>query len=80
MQLRALLFMLVMAVTVGCGGGGPAKGLAVDTPILPYQAPDVAEITGIEEEEEEEEEGTAEPAPAPAPASGTGAALQQPKT
>ncbi len=79
MQLRALLVMLVMAVTVvGCGGG-PAKGLAVDTPILPYQAPDVAEISGVEEDEEDEEEETTDTEPTPAPAAGTGAALQQPK-
>lgn len=71
--------MLVTTVTMGCGGGGPAKGLAVDSPILPYQAPDVAEISGVEEEEEEEEVEEAEPAPTPAPAPGTGAALEQPK-
>ena len=38
-----------------------------DTPVLPYQAPDISEITGIEEPEEPEEGGDEAPAPAPEP-------------
>lgn len=47
----------------GCGGTRPNKILA-DTPVLPYQAPDISEITGIEEPDESDvEEGTTPPAP-----------------
>ncbi|MBA3397762.1 MAG: hypothetical protein H0T89_34380 [Deltaproteobacteria bacterium] len=77
MQLRAWLLMVAVSsvsALVGCGGT-PGK-LAVDTPALPYIAPDISEITGIEEPDEEEPEeetspsAMAEPAKsAPAPAS-----------
>jgi len=50
MMLRALASALFL---VACGGGGPGK-LAVDSPALPYQAPDISEITGIDEDEEPE--------------------------
>lgn len=36
----------------------------VDTPVLPYQAPDISEITGIDEDEAEAaDEATEAPAP-----------------
>lgn len=70
MTIRTTLFVIVMGLlaTVGCGGPTQNKVMA-DTPALPYQAPDIAEITGIDEDEEpaEEDEPAEEPAPAPAP-------------
>lgn len=60
---------LVKVGVVTCGFAGcaakPNKVMA-DTPVLPYQAPDISEITGIEEPDEDETdaaEGTATPAP-----------------
>ncbi len=35
------------AAAAACGGGGAGKIMA-DTPALPYQAPDIDEITGID--------------------------------
>jgi hypothetical protein len=68
MQIRAALLtftkiaVLAAATTgVGCGGGGGGKILA-DTPALPYQAPDVDEISGTEPADEAD-------APAPAASS-----------
>lgn len=69
MMTRVTLFAIVtgLLASMGCGGGGQNKVMA-DTPALPYQAPDIAEITGIEEEEEAEDaEEAPEAAPAPAP-------------
>jgi hypothetical protein len=51
---------------VGCGGGGGGKIMA-DTPALPYQAPDVDEISGTEPAEEPAEEAAGSDA-APSPA------------
>jgi hypothetical protein len=61
-----------MLFLAACGGGGPGK-LAVDSPALPYQAPDISEITGIDEDAEpadeaEEKPTVAAPAPAKVPA------------
>src|SRR5436853_4695772 len=49
-------------LATACGGGGAGKILA-DTPVLPYQAPDIDEITGIDPDEE-----PAAPTPMPEPA------------
>lgn len=78
MKIRATLFSIaklavVVTVAAACGGHQGNKVLA-DTPVLPYQSPDIAEITGIEEPEEDAEESEAPPAapaPAPAPAAAT---------
>jgi hypothetical protein len=75
MRNRALIIELVKVATsvallgalVGCGGRSGGKIMA-DTPALPYQAPDVNEIAGIEEDEDAEDEAHEEAAPAPAPA------------
>ncbi|MBL9013273.1 MAG: hypothetical protein JNL83_03800 [Myxococcales bacterium] len=58
-----LLAVTSIAAATACGGGGGGKIMA-DTPVLPYQAPDIDEITGMESEDEDAEET----APAPAPA------------
>ena len=69
MKIRATLLLCakvgVIAVAAAGCGSRPNKIMA-DTPVLPYQAPDVSEITGIEEPDESETEGEA-PAPAPEP-------------
>ena len=64
MKLRATIlgFVKVAAVTGGlsaCGGAKAGK-LAVDTPVLPYQAPDISDITGIDEDGEGSGSGSAE--------------------
>ena len=70
MTIRATLFALVAGLCAGTTGCGhtPNKVMA-DTTVLPYQQPDIAEITGIEEDEEpaDEPEEAPEAAPAPAP-------------
>lgn len=67
MKIRAALMTFVKVGVVASGlagcGSRPNKVMA-DTPVLPYQAPDISEITGIEEPDESDaEEGTAAPAP-----------------
>jgi len=79
MQLRALTLFLAGCLAAGCGGGGAGKIMA-ETPtptkedpnavLVPYLAPDISEITGIEEEDPEDKDDAAAPAPAPAPAAG----------
>ncbi len=68
---------LAIALVMGLGGLGACghRGkMVVDTPIKPYQAPDISEITGIDEDESSEPtsgsaaQPAAAPAPAPAPA------------
>ncbi|MGN6106022.1 MAG: hypothetical protein ACTHU0_13020 [Kofleriaceae bacterium] len=60
MQLRSLILVLGLG---GCGASAGGK-LMVDTPVLPYQAPDISEITGIDEDEAEAaDEATEAPAP-----------------
>ena len=57
----------------GACGGGPGGKLAVDTPILPYVAPDIDEITGIDPDAPKPAPKAVKPepaatAPTPAPA------------
>ncbi len=54
---RLLLFLPLAA----CGHQGK---MVVDTPIAPYQKPDISEITGIDEDDAEQP--AAKPAPVPA--------------
>ena len=64
------MFALVVGLSAGASGCGHSQNkVMADTPILPYQSPDIAEITGIEEDEEpaDEPEEAPEAAPAPAP-------------
>ena len=46
-----LAAIAALTSAAACGGGGAGKIMA-DTTILPYQAPDIDEITGIDSEEE----------------------------
>jgi hypothetical protein len=61
MKLRVILLSVVLGA---CAHQGRIR---VDTPIAPYQKPDISEITGIDEDEEAEKAATPAPAPAPAP-------------
>ena len=72
MQLRALtLFLAAGLAASGCGGAGPGKIMA-DTKaptkedpnavLVPYQPPDISELTGIEEDEDAAEPKAAAPA------------------
>ena len=68
MRIRASILTLTKiaalamgTAAVGCGGSATGKILA-DTPALPYQAPDVDEISGTESSDDE-----AKPQAAPAP-------------
>jgi hypothetical protein len=45
-----------IAGAAACGGGGAGKIMA-DTTILPYQAPDIDELTGIDPDEAETTDG-----------------------
>ncbi len=65
MKIRATLLMLLAGA---CGGHHGT--LRVDSPVTPYQAPDISELTGIEEEEpaSADDAAPAPAAPAPAPA------------
>lgn len=66
MQLRLSFFVFALATLAACGGGKAGR-LMVDTPLLPYVAPDADELAGIEPVPEPEDKPDApEPAP-PAP-------------
>ncbi|MBA3460802.1 MAG: hypothetical protein H0T46_12615 [Deltaproteobacteria bacterium] len=49
----SLAAIAALTSATACGGGAGGKIMA-DTTILPYQAPDIDEITGIDSEEEAE--------------------------
>jgi len=60
----------VLGFLAACGG---AHGqMRVDTPVTPYVAPDISDITGIDEDDSSSDSdagsAAATPAPAPAPA------------
>ncbi|HTL38046.1 MAG TPA: hypothetical protein VL326_33170 [Kofleriaceae bacterium] len=68
MKIRATLLLcakvgVIAAMAAGCGAR-PNKIMA-DTAVLPYQAPDISEITGIEEPDTDSEEAPEAPAPEP---------------
>jgi len=71
MQLRSLTLFFAACLGVGCGGGGAGKIMAdtkVPTPedphalLVPYKAPDISELTGIDEEDEEDKGAARAPA------------------
>ena len=55
MKLRAMIVTVVKLSTLAGAGTLAACGahgqLRVDTPVLPYQAPDISDITGIDEDD-----------------------------
>ncbi len=68
--MQRALVLIIVSWTTGCGGGGAGKIMA-EIPVLPYQAPDISEITGIEEPDDMDAEDKAH---TPAPVS-----VEQPK-
>ena len=64
MKIRALF----LTVVLGACGGHHGK-LVADSPVTPYEKPDISEITGIDEDETPAETpAPAAPEKAPAPA------------
>jgi len=53
-------FAILILSLAACGGTTAGKIMA-DTPVLPYQPPDISEITGIEEPDESEAEQKPQP-------------------
>ncbi|MBX3158647.1 MAG: hypothetical protein KF773_21950 [Deltaproteobacteria bacterium] len=74
MKIRVLFCAALASQAIGCGKGAGGK-LAVDTPMLPYVAPDIDEITGIDPDEPPK---TPTPMPEPAAAPVTPASDKQP--
>jgi 5'-nucleotidase / UDP-sugar diphosphatase len=61
---RALVLGVVLCAA--CGSHGHMR---VDTPVTPYVAPDISDITGIDEDDATDSDaGSAAPAATPAPA------------
>lgn len=57
-----------IAMGLGLSACGHAGKMIVDTPIKPYQAPDISEITGIDEDDQPSDAGSGSAAaPSPAP-------------
>ncbi len=63
MKIGATLLMVLL----GACGGHHGK-LVADTPATPYIAPDISDLTGIDEDESSSDDSSEAPAPAPAPA------------
>ena len=61
MKIRAL----TLTVALGACGGHHGK-LVADSPVTPYEKPDISEITGIDEDETPAETPPAAPEKAPA--------------
>lgn len=68
-MIRRFWALLLLGLVGACTTHAPAA-LAVDTPLLPYQAPDLTELTGEDEEPEDateqEPQGAATNEPMPA--------------
>ena len=58
----SMVKVLAFVTLAACGTGGK---MAVNTPMLPYQAPDISEITGIEEPDSDTTEGSGSASPEP---------------
>lgn len=71
MKIRAtfLGFVKISAAIVLASCGGSRGKIVVDTPVLPYQAPDISEITGIDDDDTGDADATE--------AVGSGSATQQ---
>jgi len=72
MRIRAtfLGFVKIGAAIVLASCGGSRGRMVVDSPTLPYQAPDISEITGIDEDDTGDSD---------AEAAGSGSATQAPQ-
>ncbi|HEY1811385.1 MAG TPA: hypothetical protein VGG74_03455 [Kofleriaceae bacterium] len=58
----------VLGFLTACGTHGAMR---VDSPATPYVAPDIGDITGIDDDDSGDDTGSAAVAPAPAPAATT---------
>jgi hypothetical protein len=69
-------FISVLGLATAALGGCQHAGgkIAVDSTLLPYKAPDIDDITGIDTDPADAPDATATPAPAPAPAPAAGSA------
>jgi hypothetical protein len=85
MKIRVALLSLLKVALIGtgvsaCGGGGGGK-LMVDTPVLPYRAPDVDDITGDDfDDVGADDDGSAASTPTAVPAAAITPAKQTGKT
>ncbi len=82
MLLRAsLLLALALGTLIGCGAKKGGK-LMVDTPVLPYKAPDIEELSGVSDEPDPEPADESKPEaatpPPPQPVAATPAPAAQP--
>ncbi len=69
--------MFVMGLLLSCGACGTHGQMRVDSPVTPYQPPDISDITGIDEDDADAADAgsaAAAPAPSPAPAAPAGPA------
>ncbi|HEX4453107.1 MAG TPA: hypothetical protein VH143_19680 [Kofleriaceae bacterium] len=75
---RALLLVILVGMFTACGTHGQMR---VDSPVTPYVAPDISDITGIDEDDASDSDAgsAATPAPAPAPATSTSGTAPAPK-
>jgi hypothetical protein len=61
MKIRAAILSVVKVLAISTGlvaCGGQHGRLTVDVPVLPYQPPDISEITGIPEPDEADGDGS----------------------
>jgi hypothetical protein len=56
---------LLLGILAACGTHGQMR---VDSPVTPYVAPDISDITGIDEDDATDSDAGSAAAPAPAPA------------
>jgi hypothetical protein len=55
---------LLLGIFAACGAHGQMR---VDSPVTPYVAPDISDITGIDEDDASDSDAGSATAPAPAP-------------
>ncbi len=61
MTIRALFVAILASTALAACGHGPGGKLPVDSPLVQYKAPDISDITGIDEDDAPEA-GSAAPA------------------
>ncbi|HEY3807147.1 MAG TPA: hypothetical protein VGL61_31310 [Kofleriaceae bacterium] len=64
---RAFVLGFFVVYGAACGSHGQMR---VDSPATPYVAPDISDITGIDDDDSGDDAGSAAATPAPAPAAG----------
>lgn len=67
-ELGKIVAVVALATAgIGCGGAPPKHVVPADNEVVPYQAPDVEELAGTEDEEDAEEPDEADAGPAQNP-------------